>query len=278
MSRDTRVFLGMKSLMLLPSSLRAAVSLATCLGGPPTPQGFDWWHHDSRHIEWAGVVCRAAFGSSALPALNSGPDQGTRDNLGLSPLEQVKPFLATTDTGKDTRALTPATDNLAVQVVSYNVLSLNGAAFSDAPGEGLAFAAGRPAMLAKLLEAHNIGVAFLQEARTQEGVLRTQSFVRFCSGSDKGHLGVEIWVRDPLPLIRRGPEVLTRLCREACSVVHSDSRRLYFALPAWEFPSLFDQPACTASGSLRGSHQDLVARDHALMRTVCVQRSLSDWG
>ena len=137
------------------------------------------------------MVCRAAFGSSALPALNSGPGQGARDDLGLSPLEQVKPFLATTDTGKHTRAPAPATDNLAVQVVSYNVLSLNGAAFSDAPGEGLAFAAGRPAMLAKLLEAHNIGVAFLQEARTQEGFCERRTLLDFA----RGPIGVTLELR-----------------------------------------------------------------------------------
>ena len=44
------------------------------------------------------------------------------------------------------------------------MLSLNGAAFADGHSEGLAFAAGRPALLAKNLAQQEVGVAFIQES------------------------------------------------------------------------------------------------------------------
>ena len=115
---------------------------------------------------------------------------------------------------------------LQLCVASYNVLSLNGAAFATDRSAGLAYAAGRPAMLASSLADCGVVLAFLQETRTQEGVLTAQDFVRFCSGCERGHLGVEIWIRESFPLVTRQGKALTRLCRDACTVLHRDPRRL----------------------------------------------------
>ena len=139
--------------------------------------------------------------------------------------DQVQPFMPV---ALETVRVPPAKDPacLDLRLASYNVLSLNGAAFADGHSEGLAFAAGRPALLAKNLAQQEVGVAFIQEARTQEGFVRTQDYLRFCSGCEKGHLGVEIWLRDALPIMRRGHDTVVRLSRDACSVLLSDPRRL----------------------------------------------------
>ncbi|CAE7621446.1 unnamed protein product [Symbiodinium sp. CCMP2592] len=145
--------------------------------------------------------------------------------LEISPAEQVAPFLPV-NSGDSPSVATVSDAWLALSLVSYNVLSLNGEAFADGTGQGIAYAAGRPAMLASTLREHDVGVAFLQEARTQEGFLNTAEFLRFCSGTERGHLGVEIWLRRDLPIVTRGREQLVSLSKDACSVLLSDPRRL----------------------------------------------------
>ena len=176
---------------------------------PTSPDDFDWWAEDHRHLEWAGIVCRARLGCQDMPP-------------------SLRCKLPRPKVALETVRVPPAKDPacLDLRLASYNVLSLNGAAFADGHSEGLAFAAGRPALLAKNLAQQEVGVAFIQEARTQEGFVRTQDYLRFCSGCEKGHLGVEIWLRDALPIMRRGHDTVVRLSRDACSVLLSDPRRL----------------------------------------------------
>ncbi|CAE7224339.1 unnamed protein product [Symbiodinium sp. CCMP2592] len=186
---------------------------------------FDWWTPDFRQVQWAGIFCRTAMGCHALPPTADNAHDAVPPDDELTPSEAVGPFLPASPSAQPTE---PATQNacLSVRVVSYNVLSLNGEAFADGAGQGIAYAAGRPAMLAQALNAHNIGVAFLQEARTQEGSVHTADYLRFCSGTEHGHLGVEIWIRSNLALVVRGSAKLACLCRDACSVLASDPRRL----------------------------------------------------
>ena len=99
--------------MWQPSLRRARSRLDTC---------FDWWAGDSRHVEWAGVVCRVALGDGAFPALNSNPGQRSRDDLGLSSLDQVRPFKAVAGAGQKAEVLQATPASLALQAVSYNVL------------------------------------------------------------------------------------------------------------------------------------------------------------
>ena len=108
------------------------------------------------------------------------------------------------------------------------MLFLSGRAFEDRDPAGLAFSAGRPALLAASLDKADIQVAAIQEARTEAGFLRTSGFLRFSSGSEVGCFGVELWFKDGFPLLRSGDagHHAATFCREAFSTAHSDSRRL----------------------------------------------------
>ncbi|CAE7721597.1 unnamed protein product [Symbiodinium sp. CCMP2592] len=192
---------------------------------PGGPDAFDWWSVDTRHVEWAGVVCQAALGNVSLPGPSPRITVFCPTPPELSPAEQVAPFLPVSVPQPVSDDGAPAAQ-LALRLLSYNVLSLNGAAYADGANLGLAFAAGRPALLASTLREHEIGIAFVQEARTPEGLVNTDDYLRFCSGTERGHLGVEIWLRRNLPVVSRGREHLVLLCRDACSVLLSDPRRL----------------------------------------------------
>ena len=112
-------------------------------------------------------------------------------------------------------------------IATYNVLSLNNQAFADRDPAGLAFSAGRPALLAASFDKAGVQAAAIQEARTEAGFLRTSGFLRFSSGGEAGCLGVELWFKEGFSLLH-GCDKHQRatFCREAFSTAHSDSRRL----------------------------------------------------
>eukprot|EP00435_Cladocopium_sp_Y103_P032830 s982_g8.t1 len=65
----------------------------------------------------------------------------------------------------------------------------------------------------------------VQEARTSEGCVCSDSVLRLCSGSDQGKLGVELWCNLSQPCLW-APEEVTRLTRQHFQVLHRDPRRL----------------------------------------------------
>ncbi|CAE7601954.1 unnamed protein product, partial [Symbiodinium necroappetens] len=184
-----------------------------------------WWSAGAPHVEWCGVAARALIGDTAMPPLGS-VSGDARDDLGMTPQQMLAPFCP------QKPAITPeggAGDGaLAFCIATYNVLSLSGRAFEDRDPAGLAFSAGRPALLAASLDKADIQVAAIQEARTEAGFLRTSGFLRFSSGSEVGCFGVELWFKEGFPLLRSGDagHHAATFCREAFSTAHSDSRRL----------------------------------------------------
>ncbi|CAE7489937.1 unnamed protein product, partial [Symbiodinium necroappetens] len=182
----------------------------------------DWWSAGAPRVEWCGVAARALIGDTAMPPLGSASGE-VRDDLGMTPQQMLAPFCpqqsATTPEGG-------AGDGaLAFSIATYNVLSLSGRAFEDRDPAGLAFSAGRPALLAASLDKADIQVAAIQEARTEAGFLRTSGFLRFSSGSEVGCFGVELWFKEGFPLLRSGDagHHAATFCREAFSTAHSDS-------------------------------------------------------
>ena len=186
---------------------------------------FDWWTAGAPRVEWCGVAARALTGDTTMPPLGGTLD-GVRGNLGMTPQQMLAPFCPQeTVTTPDGGAADGA---LALNIATYNVLSLSGRAFEDRDPAGLAFSAGRPALLAASLDRADIQVAAIQEARTEAGFLRTSGFLRFASGSNVGCFGVELWFKEGFPLVRSGDAErhAATFCREAFSTAHSDSRRL----------------------------------------------------
>ncbi|CAE7190794.1 unnamed protein product, partial [Symbiodinium sp. CCMP2456] len=189
----------------------------------------DWWCDGGKLIEWCGVCLRGALGDASFPSL--GPLRRVpRDNLGLTPAELVAPFRPVSAAAAfDVPADDSNTCALGLCFATYNVLSLSGKAFADGLNAGIAFAAGRPALLASCLERTGVHAAAIQEARTEQGFIKTSGFLRFSSGGDAGCLGVELWFRDGFSLMRRdgdGSCVGAAFCKEAFQVLHKDSRRL----------------------------------------------------
>ena len=80
-------------------------------------------------------------------------------------------------------------------IATYNVMSLA----EDEPT--LLHQSGRAALLRAQFDHAGIGLAGLQETRTQQGTIQSRSHIRFCSGSDQnGLLGVELWVSLAIPI------------------------------------------------------------------------------
>ena len=88
---------------------------------------------------------------------------------------------------------------MQVSLVSYNVLSLLGAApgaQSDPANQGLHGATGRPSLLALSLEERAVQIAGFQECRTPPGNYRCGNYRRFSSGCDESAcFGIELWLR-----------------------------------------------------------------------------------
>ena len=186
------------------------------------PQDPGWWSNQGVLWSWAGIVCRWARGDDALPPPLGQPLATFRHADGLTVTDMVRPFLAEKQGGNDRSRK----GLLSIRVASYNALSLAGDSKAG-ENEGLSFKPARPALLASQLAAAQIQVAAIQEARTDEGQLNTGGFLRFCSGSVKGHFGVELWFRDGHKLVTFGQ---SRDCVAfdvaAFTVLHKDPRRI----------------------------------------------------
>ena len=188
--------------------------------------GPDWWQGGGSLWSWCGVVCRWAMGDDALPPpLGMDLSIGRDSRADVHP-DVLKPFLPAPAKCVNADQLPPA--QLRLRMASYNALSLAGESAGQ-KDEGLAFRPAGPAMLASQLETHGVHCAAIQEARTQEGFLYTGSFLRFCSGGQRGHLGVELWFRRDHRLLRHSTmsdaEPVT-FVKPSFVVLFQDPRRL----------------------------------------------------
>ncbi|CAE7942823.1 unnamed protein product, partial [Symbiodinium necroappetens] len=214
-----------------------------------TGDSFDWWVCQAHRVEWCGIAMRSLFGDRTLPPVQSAPAQTCapcasavlsehsarlhcvrtahppRTQCGLTPEQVMAPFRPTLPTEGATGE---RFGKLHLCFATYNVLSLCGKAFADQQPGGLAFAAGRPAMLARCLSEAGVHALAVQEARTETGFLRTADFLRFSSGHESGCLGVELWFLEGhaiLPASSQG-DAKAAFSKEAFNVIHRDPRRL----------------------------------------------------
>ena len=186
----------------------------------------EWWNLQGHLWSWCGVVCQWAMGDDALPPPTGDDFMQGRTGLKVHASQILAPFLNLEQPGE--RHVEPCIADLCLRLASYNALSLAG----DGKGprdEGLAFVPAKPALLAQQLHNHGIVCAAIQEARTEEGFVCTGGFLRYCSGAQRGHFGVELWFRSGFSLVRhedtpdKFPVVFSR---ESFVVLHQDPRRL----------------------------------------------------
>ncbi|CAE7562302.1 unnamed protein product [Symbiodinium sp. CCMP2592] len=215
-----------------------------------------WWYQGGPPLSWAAVAIARLSGNAAYPPSAVTELPPCRDSLGLEPVQLVAPFLPASAPPAGEGA--GCWGSFSLRVCSFNVLSLNSRPVEGAIAEGLAFQAARPTLLANCLKDAGVHVALLQEARTEEGTLRTQGYLRYASGGTNGTLGVEVWLLDGHPLFTPGEgKRRLRLAAEACIVVHRDPRRLLV---------LFRQEGFSL----------LIASVHAPHR-ACEATVISDW-
>ena len=204
---------------------------------------FDWWSRQGLAWAWAGLVCRWAKGDDAMPPPLGQDLASDRHMHGLSCDDAVQPFLP-----RSQEASVELSGSLSLRIASYNALSIA----TDKKGsasEGLAFQPARPVLLSTQLSAAGVSCAAIQEARTEEGTLNTGPFIRFCSGSVKGHFGVELWFQRNFPLVSFGDKNKASITFDptAFVVLHKDPRRIVV---------LFKQGSCRITfASLHAPHR-----------------------
>ncbi|CAE7291651.1 unnamed protein product [Symbiodinium sp. CCMP2592] len=161
-----------------------------------SPQGPAWWANQGYLWSWGAVVCSWAQGDEALPSPLADDLRSGRHMKQMEAEEVLAPFLPNQTRGETDRTQ----GQLWLRFVSYNALSL--ATEKRGPAEeGLSFQPARPALLANQLSLAGVTCAAIQEARTEEGHLTTGQYLRYCSGAQKGHLGVELWFQRGAVLI-----------------------------------------------------------------------------
>ena len=185
-----------------------------------------WWAEGGLALKWCGVALKAQEGNPTLPPPGHIDGTACTSSIGLVGTQVVDPFLPATGPGPSEG---PGWGMLRIRFCSFNTLSLNSVTLEGTAAEGLAYKPARPVLLADCLHRAGVQIAFLQETRTEVGVIRTKSFIRFCSGADSGTLGTEVWVREGFPCIRQHAEEgqHLRFQREAFCVLHKDPRRLF---------------------------------------------------
>ena len=187
---------------------------------------FSWWNDNGSSLDWAGMVIQRYLGDVSLPPLGVQHLALPSDDGGLTPLQCIEPFLRKRMSNGPQPSVV---GRMSLTLMTYNVLSLCGKAFSDVPSDGLAFAPARPTILAECLQAAGVTVAAIQEARTPEGAPLTEPYLRFCSGSHKGQFGVEIWFRTQYNFVVCEADSSHTLSFERADflVLHNDPRRIF---------------------------------------------------
>ncbi|CAE7858636.1 unnamed protein product, partial [Symbiodinium necroappetens] len=193
--------------------------------------------------EVADVVAKLAangqdLGAFVSPGRDGGSTGACSSDAGLTPLQCIEPFLPFVNSEPHAER---KTGRLLLHLATYNVLSLCGKAFQDDRTAGLAFVPARPAILAAAFHACGVTVAGVQEARTEEGRLTTEGFLRICSGATKGQFGVELWFKVGCPVVISDEDSSALVTFEPASftVLHADPRRLLVLFSAADVRFLF---------------------------------------
>ena len=222
---------------VMPNELADVVAKAAGRGvsvggfdGPVASLHHRWLANGAPDVAWLAVAIRGLRGESGLPPPCGGGLGDDTYHGGLSNSDLLAPFMsgpAATDEGLREDC------QLALRVVTYNVLTLSGAAEASqgvAPdtGVGLAFKPARPALLARQLSQLRVDIAALQETRCEKGSLRCGDFLRYCSGAERGQLGVELWfrTRNDFAVGAGDGKSSLRFTPQAFVMLRADARRL----------------------------------------------------
>ena len=159
-------------------------------------QACDWLANQAAAARWLPHICLARRQPAALPELRDGLMVWTEKQPppAMSAAQLLSPFLravpAATESGSGRK------QSVLCRCVSFNALSLlqvDDVAAGRAAG--LHGAVGRVALLRSSLRAHDVLLAGIQEARTDQGCCHNEEFARYCSGgTERRCLGVELWI------------------------------------------------------------------------------------
>ena len=174
----------------------AASKLASrggCVGATPFPDYDFWCDNRGQNLPWAS---RALQGSVVLPPVDGRDLAHDRSLRGLAAEEVLGPFMPTSLC--PTWQQTTSAGTLAVRAASFNVLSLSGSAprrNCTVREVGIALQVAKPFLLAESLQALNVAVKAFQETRCEQGAISCGGYLRFCSGSEGGLFGNELWFK-----------------------------------------------------------------------------------
>ena len=117
---------------------------------------------------------------------------------------------------------------------TYNCLSLGPQVDQEAKYQGVT---GQVPLLRHLADELGFQILALQECRTEQGMIRSATHLRFCSGhDDNGLLGVELWINLQKPFARQANGTPIYFGLQYFSVIHAEPRILIVRLSMPEFP------------------------------------------
>ena len=180
----------------LADGLANVGSRGGCRLGPFQFQVEQWIGNEASAARWFPHACLTRQKPAALPCVRDGLmvwQEKQRPPM-LSPERLLQPFLRSVPAAPG--AALGRTQRVSCRCVSFNALSLLQPEDTAAGrAAGLHGAIGRVALLRKSLRAHEVFLAGVQEARTDQGCCHNEEFARYCSGgTDRRCLGVELWI------------------------------------------------------------------------------------
>ena len=194
-----------------------------------------WLGPGEVRLSWAAMAIRIGRGDATLPPLNNSDLGHDGYHAGLTARQFLAPFLPpglVEDNPPDgssvvgTKRPRPAEATPTVchlRVASFNVLSLGAALETDdgsaTQNDGIAFRPGRAQILATQLKEEGVCAACLQETRCEAGRIRTNGYIRLCSGASRGQWGVEWWFLDNHPLLVLPHPGSLPVSRSLCSLL-----------------------------------------------------------
>ena len=141
------------------------------------------------------------------------------DGFDVSPPDLPPEVRSTAQSFPTTQACTPGKPGeVYASFATANVRTL---------GKGPDSYRGKVDYLQQQFAAHGLVIIGLQETRTEEGLIRgkRQPFLRYCSGHERGHHGVELWLSTVQPFGYQGKTPIF-LSAGNVIVLHKDPRRL----------------------------------------------------
>ena len=151
-------------------------------------------------------------------------------------------------------------------VISLSIATFNvGSLFVGPEGYG-----GKLSFLRQQMKSHALNIMGIQEARSPEGMSTAENTLRFSSGADKGHLGVELWISLLQPYGFQSNKPLF-FQKSHFQVVHHDPRRMLVRLLNSHIDCFLVVLHAPQSGQSLPTRRQWWEDTHSLVTSVCHQ-------